>query len=245
MTSTEAMLYQLKQLKGKPLKQKLEHIVTYFWLPILLTAAILIATVSYIVHLVTLKEDALNVMCVNAVSYIEAEEAFMNEFAQSAGIDLDAYVVDMSTTLSVSTEALYNSYEAAQAMVAQLAAGSVDVMAADIDTLQPYFYGDFFYDLRDVLTADQQETYRAYYLYMDLAVMRELLDAVNEAPVYPDPTKPELMEEPVPIALLLPTDTEFAQLCYPNRENVALVLPGNTKQLENGLAFLDYILREE
>lgn len=188
MTSTEAMLYQLKQLKGKPLKQKLEHIVTYFWLPILLTAAILIATVSYIVHLVTLKEDALNVMCVNAVSYIEAEEAFMNEFAQSVGIDPDAYVVDMSTTLSVSTEALYNSYEAAQAMVAQLAAGSVDVMAADIDTLQPYFYGDFFYDLRDVLTADQQETYRAYYLYMDLAVMRELLDAVNEAPVYPDPT---------------------------------------------------------
>lgn len=49
----------------------------------------------------------------------------------------------------------------------------------------------------------------------------------------------------MPIALLLPTDTEFAQLCYPNRENVALVLPSNTKQLENGLAFLDYILREE
>ena len=245
MTSTEAMLYQLKQLKGKPLKQQLEHIVTYFWLPILLTAAILIATVSYAVHLVTLKEEALNVICVNAVSNIEADEAFMNEFAQSAGIDLDEYVVYMSTNLSVSMEAPYTSPEAVQAIIAQLIAGSVDVMAADIDTLQPYFYQDFFYDLRDVLTADQQEKYQAYYLHMDLAVMRELLDAVNEEPVYPDPTKLELMEEPVPIALLLPTDTEFAQLCYPNRENVALVLPSNAKQLENGLAFLDYILREE
>ena len=28
MTSTEAMIYQLKNLKGKPLKQKLEHIIT-------------------------------------------------------------------------------------------------------------------------------------------------------------------------------------------------------------------------
>ena len=57
--------------------------------------------------------------------------------------------------------------------------------------------------------------------------------------------KPELMEEPVPVALLLPTDTAFARLCFPNRENIALVLPGNAKQLENGLAFLDYILSEE
>ena len=245
MTSTEAMIYQLKQLKGKPLKQKLEHIVTYFWLPILLTAAILIGTVSYIVHLVTLKEEALNVMCVNAVSHIEEEEAFMNDFAQSVGIDLDEYEVYISTNLSVSTEALYSSYEAVQALVARLVAGSVDVMAADIDTLQSYLYQDFFYDLRDVLTAEQQEKYQAYYLYMDLAVMRELLDAVDVEPVYPDPTKPERMEEPVPIALLLPVDTEFAKLCYPNRENVALVLPGNAKQLENGLAFLDYIFNEE
>jgi hypothetical protein len=80
MTSTGAMLYQLKQLKGKPLKQQLEHIVTYFWLPILLTAAILIATVSYVVHLVTLKEEALNVMCVNAVSNIEADEEVENTY---------------------------------------------------------------------------------------------------------------------------------------------------------------------
>ena len=40
MTSAEAMLYQLKNLKGKPLKQKLEHIFTYYWIPILVVAVL-------------------------------------------------------------------------------------------------------------------------------------------------------------------------------------------------------------
>jgi len=36
MTPTEATIYHLKKLKGKPLKQKIEHIATFFWLPIVI-----------------------------------------------------------------------------------------------------------------------------------------------------------------------------------------------------------------
>ena len=75
MTSTEAMIYQLKNLKGKPFKQKVEHIVTYFWLPIVITLVILISLGSYIVHVVTMKDMALSVNCLNAFSDAEAGTA--------------------------------------------------------------------------------------------------------------------------------------------------------------------------
>lgn len=66
MTSTEAAIFQLKNLKGKPLKQKLEHIFTYYWIPILVTTAFLIFAISYIVYIATMKDSALSVICINA-----------------------------------------------------------------------------------------------------------------------------------------------------------------------------------
>ena len=244
MTSTEAMFYQLKQLKGKPLKQKLEHIVTYFWLPILVTLAILIGLVSYIVHLATLKEDALNVFCINAVSSSAKQEALVQDFAQTAGIDLDDYNIFLSTAISISGDYAYSSFEAVQALAARVTAGSVDVMTADIATMQRYFYQDYFYDLREVLTAQQQEAYSEYYLYADLALAAEIYASGELPDSFPDPTKPELMEQPAPVAIRVPEDSVLIQKCYPKDETVGIALLGNAKHLDNGLAFLDYIFNK-
>ena len=89
MTSTEAMIYQLKNLKGKPFKQKVEHIVTYFWLPILLTVAILYGLGAYIVHVVTMKDTALSVICLNTYADNALANEYVTNFALDAGIDLE------------------------------------------------------------------------------------------------------------------------------------------------------------
>lgn len=245
MTSTEAMIYQLKNLKGKPFKQKVEHIATYFWLPIVVTLAILIGLGSYIVHLVTMKDMALNVICINSFSDNAQANAYLTGFAQQAGIDLEEYEVHISTDLTLDDQDLNTAYNTSQVIVAQVAAHSVDLMAADLETLTRYFYQEMFWELDTVLTPQQQEKYGEYFLYADMAVLRRIQDEFEEAPVFPDPTKPEEMAEPVAIALRLPADSGFKETCYTHwKSEIALGIVATSDHMENTLAFLDYIMEE-
>ncbi len=243
MTSTEAMIYQLKNLKGKPFRQKVEHIVTYFWLPIVLTLAILIGLGSYIVHLATAKETALQVICINAYADNAQANAYVTGFAEQAGIDLEEYEVHISTDLTLDDQDLNTSYNTAQVIVAQVAAHCVDLMAGDLETFTRYFYQEMFWELDQVLTPQQQEKYSEYFLYADMAVLRQLQEELIEAPVFPDPTKPEEMAEPVAIGLRLPADSGFKESCYTYwKTDIALGIVATTEHMETVLAFLDYIM---
>lgn len=243
MTSAEAMIYQLKNLKGKPLKQKLEHIFTYYWIPILVVAATLCFTVAYVVHLATVKDPGLTITCINAYAQPDQAEAYMTEFARKADIDLDQYEVRLSTELYISDENLMESYDTLQVLGAYIAAQDLDMLVSNPQTLCPFIYQDTFTDLTQMLTPEQQAQYGEYYLYVDLAVLKELETVTETVTEYPDPSKPELMEEPVPVALLLPENSSFRQLFYfQTAGDVAIGILGNTLNTNNALAFLDYIM---
>jgi hypothetical protein len=97
--------------------------------------------------------------------------------------------------------------------------------------------------MREVLTPEQQEKYAPFYLYMDLALAEKIREDYERVSEYPDPTKPEEMEKPVPVALKLPADGAFTTLCYLyTADQAAVSVVGNTKNLDNALAFLDYIM---
>ena len=244
MTTTEAMIYQLKQLKGKPLKQKIEHIVTYFWLPIVIAIALLIAIGSYVVHLATVKDMALSVLCINAYAESEAVETLATGFAEDAQIDLNEYDVQISTDLLLDGVDPSRDYNSAQAVAAMIAANSVDLLAGDLDVATGYFYQDVYWNLNQLMTEQQKAKYAEHFLYVDMAVMRLFLDEEVLPAQFPDPTKPEEMEEPVPVALLINADNVFATTCYPHIKNgVAIGIVGNSQNLENALAFLDHIMQ--
>ena len=123
MTISESILHQLKQLKGKPLKEKLEHILTYFWGPLLGILVAILLGIFLIIHFSTLKEDALNIVCLN--SFIKTEEAnrITEEFANFAGIDTEKYEIWLNTGMVVSDATPTETYEAIQTLSAQVAAG--------------------------------------------------------------------------------------------------------------------------
>ncbi len=244
MTSKEAMIHQLKNLKGKPLKKKLEHIFTYFWLHILVAVVVIVFAAAYIVHLATAKDPGLTVTCINAYAERDQVEAYITEFAQQADIDLDEYEVRLYTDMTILNDNLMASYEIIQALAAQVAVQAIDVMILDSETVCWYIYRDDFTDLTKVLNPEQQAKYEQYYLYMDMAVLKEL-EAFYEGTIeYPNPTKPELMSEPVPVALRLPENGQFQQLCYPHRPGaVAVGILSNSLNTNNALSFLDYIMQ--
>ena len=242
MTSTEAIIHQLKQLKGKPLKEKLEHILTYFWGPILGVLVVIILCIFLIFHFSTRKEDALNVVCLN--SFIKTEEAnkITEEFVDFAGIDTEAYTVRLNTGMVVSDLTPSETYAALQTLSAQVAAGAVDILVADMDAFGIFLYQDYFCDLTQILTPEQQTRLKDHILYIDRTYMEAKLSGEDVEEPFPDPSKPENMDHPVPVALLLPADNEFVQKNYSSiKAQIAFGIVVNGQNPENALAFLDYI----
>lgn len=244
MTSTEAMIYQLKKMKGKPLKQKVEYIVTYYWLPIVIALAMIIAVGSYIVHLSTMNDVALHMICLNAFAESEETEKFETEFAENVGIDLNQYDVHISTDLILNDADLSNAYSTIQVLGSQTAAHSVDLLVGDLNTTTRFFYQEMYWDLNQVLTEQQKTKYTENFLYADMAVVRCFQEKLEDFPQFPDPTKPEEMEEPIPVALLVPEDSEFTTTFYPyHKTGLVIGVVSTSENLETALDFLDYIMQ--
>lgn len=243
MTINESVIHQLKQLKGKPLKQKIEHIITYFWMPILLTLGLIIATASYIVHISNTKDVGLSVICLNAFPDRMRTEQFLEDFAKYASIDTDTYKLQIDDAMIISDEDASASYETSQVIMIRAASQSLDALIGDIGLMTSYIYNDFFADLHEQLTPQQREKYTAFFLYADMAIIRKIQESPESTPVLIDPTKPELMVEPVPVALQIPKESKLAKQYYPGRTTpLCIGIIGNTVNLERTLAFLDYIM---
>lgn len=245
MTAKEAARQRWEELKDKPLKQKLGYIVTYYWFPIIAVLAIVIFAVSYIVHVATLKDVALNVTCVNATAEEDVAESFAKEFAQEAGIDLKEYEVELSTNMMLLDEGIMSSYDSAEVLITMIGAQSIDVLVSDQASMLQRFYQDVLADLSQVLSDEQTEAYRDAFLYLDKKVLEEVSDITNleKIPSFPDPTKPDEMEEPIPVAIRIPADTEFAKSFFPDCEDdVVIGLAINAKNITHALAFLDFVM---
>lgn len=245
MTSKEAAVYRLKQLKGKPLKAKVEHLFAYYRGPIIGVLVALLLCGYLLFHFATHKDEVLHVVCLNSFAKAEDTDLFCREFAQAAGIDLEKETVYLNTSLIVSDATPGETYEAIQSLSAQAAAGTVDVLLADLDALGIFLYGDYFRDLTQVLTPEQQTRLQEHMLYIDLVYLEAKLSGAEVPTPYPDPTKPEDMEQPVPVALLLPQENGFRQLNYGSLKTpIALGFVVNSGHTQNALAFLDYIFPE-
>lgn len=243
MTSREATIYHLKNLKGKPFTQIIVYIVTYFWIPIVITLAILIGIGFYVFSLVTTKDTALSVICLNTYTDSTQTNEYITNFVEYAGIDPDEYEVFISTALTLDNQDLATSYYTAQVIVAQVTAHSVDMLAGDLETATPYFYQEMFWELDQVLSSEQMEKYADYFLYADMAVVRQCQEGLEETPVFPDAAKPEEMDEPVAVALRIPMDCSFREHFYSyGKTDIAVGIVSTAPNLDNVLAFLDYIM---
>lgn len=247
MTTKEAAKHYLQELKGKPLKTKVEYILTNYGLALSIFSIFLIIAVSYTIHLFSIKDSALNITCMGASATQKEADDFANTFAEFAGIDLEQYEVDISTNLSSYLQGgSDNSYEITEIMVALVASREVDAVVSDKTTLLPYMYQRMFSDLTEILTPEQQVRYKDCFLYADDSIIQKLKDmsVVEELPEFPDPTKPELMERPVPVAVRIPEQTEFFDLCFSGMKDIAAYgIVINSENLDNALAFLDYIMK--
>lgn len=244
MTPREATIQNLKSLKGQPLKEQLRYIFTNFWIPIVAVSFVIVLLFSLVIHWATQKPTVLTLCCINMISEEADTDNYLQCFAQAQGIDTNKNTL-MIHSMYFGHDA-ESDYQYFQAFTAMQMAGELDVMIADHETVIDYAYLGFFSDLTESLTQEQLQALSPHLLYMDLTFYENMDPYTEVTPIYPDPTKPEEMDRPVPVAIKLQPEWDFSKAYYPyTHHKNAIALFVNAKNMTNAEAFLQYILGHE
>lgn len=232
---------------GTP-QQKFSYFMDYYKWHVIIGVAAVIFVVTTIYQIATQKDTAFYAALVNGLD-LENAESYGQSFAEFAGIDTESYSVQFDTTLRIQL----NSYDessvaSSQKMAALIASKDIDVLVSDIDIINQYAYNDTFLDLRDFLTEEQFAAYEPYFYYMDLAVYTEKEAAFSSGNFeyvteYPDPRKPETMEEPVPVGIYLDTAAGLKENYYYSGD-VVIGVVGNTTRPETASKFIDFAMEQ-
>ena len=236
-------------LKNGPLRDKIKYFIYYYkWHTIAALAAIFLV-VTLIHDIVTAKDAAFYAAFINGTALDNAEE-FNDAFIDYAGIDTNEYDVIFDTTMYLldSNSGDQMSVAASQKLVAYMASGELDIFGANYSLFSDYAHSTYLYDLRDVLTEEQLEACEPYLYYVDRPVVEAIEEAESslepmDTPEIPDPSKPEEMEDPIPIGLFTDKLSNLTNYYFLSEEGSAVGIPVNTKNLENAVKFIEFITR--
>lgn len=233
-----------ERLRGKPWREVVSHIVTYYKFHILVVLAVLIALGSWIVSASREKETVLSGVLLNSLagnSLVTNGDtpAFSGDFLEELSLDPGKYALSFRTNLTYGIgENAYSDYQSLTMLMSLVTAREVDFIAGDPQVLVSLAYQGYFGDLSRLLTREQQTRLEGKYLYIDLAVL-EAMEAEAQPPI-PDCRRPETMEKPVPVLLDLSESPVLRQV-YP--DTVALGIAANLPHTENTLRYLDYLTK--
>ena len=186
------------------------------------------------------------------------DNAYEDEFAAYLGIDPKEEDIMFDTSIQILDNSMDDTtYTSVMKLSAYTAAGDLDVMVTDTASFRKYANSECFFDLRTILTDEQLVKYEPYFYYVDQKIIDEI-NTISDNPdrldeldniVYPDPTRPEEMETPIPVGIYLDNSQKLRDNFYfrgqdGTAEHIAIGIYVNTSHLENALKFLEFAFEE-
>ncbi len=247
MTIREAIREQQKSIKNRSPKEKLSYFWEYHGIKTICLVLALITVIAFIVTQVTQKKSGFSGVFFG-VTPQSSSESYLADFAKSAGIDPAKYQITVQESPDIRmdqpiTQDIYQSMEAFTAMVASK---SVDCFAGNSELFLYYAYMEYAVDLRTVLTPAELEVLSPYLHYIDKKLI-EQQESANDGlgsayAQHPDSTKPELMHDPIPVAVSLDASTDAFQAAYQYGEGCVIGICASAEQPKNARAFFRYCL---
>lgn len=243
---------QREALKNGTFKEKASYFWYYYKWHVIVTIIAIIAISSIIHQAVTHKDEAFFAVMLNATE-LEGAEAYNQSFLDYAGIDTDAYDAYFDTSIRITDDTGMldeTTITSSEKLMVYTAAAQIDVMVTDSASMQKYANSSTFYDLRDILSPEQLEKYTPYFYYVDRKTVEELEKAQDNmddsyVAVFTDPTKPEDMEEPVPVAIFVDSSQALHDNYYFRGDDLVLGVYCNTKHLDASLSYIDFLLSSQ
>jgi hypothetical protein len=133
-------------------------------------------------------------------------------------------------------------------LVEQTDKNNLDFLVGDQETVVVLAYSEFFQDLSKVLSAEQIAQCKPYLLYIDQKVVDQIKKAAESNStadiVIPDCTKPEEMQNPVPVMIDITKYDTFA-LLYPEMTDPIVFAMFENTPARNALGrLIDYIIKQ-
>lgn len=238
-----------KVFKNGTTRDKVEYIWEYYKLHILAVVFVFCFIGSVIYNNVTAKDYVLQGIFLNTLAESGTVLELEQDFIETYPIDTSSEEVffDASMYYSNDSDAMETSYQTIQVLTTRVAAGEIDCMTADVATLYNFAYDQYFVEIPEILSEEQLKAYEPYLLYYDKAVLEELSNIDYTAEVIPeialpDPSKPELMEEPVPVMIDVSSSEKISTLYPVSSENYAFAFVVNGVHIEKAIELLEYLM---
>lgn len=272
MSSQNSVIEEIREQQKKAFatmtpKEKLAYFWDYYKIHTIAVIAVIAFVIAFVNSYRSSKTTAFYAVLLNADTYGDnaaAASAWNEEFMEYAGIDPEAYQVNIDTSVSLSAGG-GDQYEVAnrQKMMAMMHAGDIHAIVADTETFEGYARLEYFYDLNAAFSEEELSPYADLLYYTDGAAFDaetgdtlEEMEAAQEA-VYSmviDHSDPSSMEKPVAVGIRIPqtgnrlgdsgyynyiSERDYTFQGYPSE--VVIGIPLSVEDPEITLQFLDYL----
>lgn len=230
-----------EEIKNRSLKEKMSYFWDYYKWHVIGGAVGLLVVISLIHTLLTRKDTAYYAAFVNMGETVYSDD-YRDGFAAAAGINLDKEAVYFDAGLMIDYKTMDEAtVSATQKLMVYIAAGDLDSMIADTDSINQYAYNGALMDMREFLTPEELERYEPYFFYMDRGLLTEDSSTSPLDAVYPDdPLDPSAMEDPVPVAIRINECQKLGE-AYGFADHQYFSVCVNSKRQELNHVFLRYL----
>ena len=251
MTIVESIKDQWQQMQEKPKKERWAYIWDYYKWHIVIFLLVIVLLVQGVIALVNHKDAVFTGFVLNC-SVSGKSDDFIQGFYEYAGINTDKEEAAIYTDMYLRDGQSKKNAEVFHRIMAGVAIQDADFIVGQPDTFQPcaYHTSKIMVDLREFLDAETLEKYADRLYYIDGAVLEQLDKPVGEAVgqvIYPNPRKPEIMDDPIPVGIDISDRAAIRDAYYFTTEDtvddtvVYIGIIANTARPELTRQFLDYI----
>lgn len=247
MTVHEAIKKQKESIKNRSFKEQLSFFWEYYALKTIALLLAVITVIAFVVSMVTKKEYAFTGFFFGIEAQTSSED-YLSGFARAADIDAKKYDLSVQTGPQIQMDQQISTeiYQHMEAFTAMVAAGSVDCFTGNPEIFLYYAYLGYAVDLRTVLSQQELAALRPHLYFIDAQLVREQEDAdggyADAYMQHADPTKPEEMTDPVPVAVSLDAASNDFLGSYRFTGTNLIGICQSSEHHENALAFLRHCL---
>ncbi|MCM1184960.1 MAG: hypothetical protein NC251_11055 [Lachnoclostridium sp.] len=240
-------------LKQGTFKQKLQYFMDYYKWYVIGGIAVAFCAGSLIYHYVSYKEVTFSVALLNSTE-LQSSKEYASAFMEYAGLNPSDQNISFDTSLAITFDAdspearqelYYTSREKFNLMVT---VGELDAVISNDELFSHFANSGIFCDLRPYLSPEQLEAYEPYFYYVDAPLVAQISAAELRMdntfhPEIPDPTKPELMEQPVPVGIYVENNEKLTQSFFIRGEgHVVIGMVSNAPHPDTAAKYAEYLM---
>lgn len=240
-----------KTIMEQPKEERFSYFWDYYKWPAIIAVVLVIALISTVFSVINRKETVFTGYILNSTATAKDEE-FLQAFFDYAGLDSETQEAAIYTDMYLHAGQSQKNAEVFQRIMAGIAINDADFIVGQAEPFRMCAYNTsrIFADLRNFLDAETLEKYADRLYYIDGAIVEKLSAPVGESVntaglIYPNPGKPENMEDPIPVGIAV-GDREGLRASYYYSPDTVLYIGVivNTQRPELMKQFIEYIFSE-